>query len=326
MLWRGLEPLLFALSRPTLFDRCRRKNREVKPSLDFDDGRGGVGSRDLDSSVASGLEPSAPEFDSSTIFGIRSMSCSFRSRIALTRIPLAVIAVTFTEVMSPTPTLFSHHCSIALTPDAAGGHLYTRSAVPSSTQYTRRHFLSFACTPGRVNSTFRGIAPQRKMEFEYGGRVSRPSSSCGWWDACPRLRNSGSGYGGGSDEGSYTGSDRRRLSIGDVMTSSGGSAGGTASGAWPSPASACDLFGGVLPSVGEMILSFSLRETETRSIMLFDAWWYRPGRGEPGVAGIGTMRGCGTRSDARALPFERTSLARGVRVGEGGSSGDFEVK
>ena len=78
--------------------------------------------------------------------------------------------------------------------------------------------------------------------------------------------------------------------------------------------------------------------------MLFDAWWYKFGRGavlEPGVAGMGvnmgmgTMRGCGMDTTrgcgsprsgaARALPFGRKSLGRGVRSG-GSSSGRFDVK
>ena len=68
--------------------------------------------------------------------------------------------------------------------------------------------------------------------------------------------------------------------------------------------------------------------------MLFDAWWYKPGRaGELGVAGMGTMRGCGmppARSGGAAprvcpVAFARKSLGRGVRSG-GSTSGRFDVK
>lgn len=160
----------FGPSRPTLFDRCRWRNLEVKPNLDFvGDGCGDASRECRVEGVSEALpdlveESSCLELDndSSTIFGIGSLSASrCLSRTALTRIPDCVTAVALTDVRSPTPTLFSHHCSIALTPDAAGGHLYTRNAVPSSTQYTRRHLRSLACTPGCVNSTFLGITPAR---------------------------------------------------------------------------------------------------------------------------------------------------------------------
>lgn len=43
--------------------------------------------------------------------------------IADTRIPLEVTALVFTTVLSPTPTLSSHHASSTFTPAARGGHL-----------------------------------------------------------------------------------------------------------------------------------------------------------------------------------------------------------
>ena len=105
----------------------------------------------------------------------------------------------------------------------------------------------------------------------------------------------------------------------------------------------CAVFVGVRPSLGEMILSFSLRESDMRSTMLFDAWWYKFGRGavlEPGVAGMGvnmgmgTMRGCGRTPPARSggaaprvfpVAFARKSLGRGVRSGSP-LSGGLDVK
>ena len=97
----------------------------------------------------------------------------------------------------------------------------------------------------------------------------------------------------------------------------------------------CAVFVGVRPSLGEMILSFSLRESDMRSTMLFDAWWYKPGRaGELGVAGMGTMRGCGRTPPARSggaaprvfpVAFARKSLGRGVRSGSP-LSGGLDVK
>ena len=152
--------------RLLLFDRCRRRNRDVNPSLDLlagGDGGGGDDGCSSRSRCGSGVR-AGPGAGSSTIFGILSGTSSpslnrSRSRIALTRTPDAVTALTSTDVKSPAPTLRSHHCSSAPTRDAAGGHLNTRNAVPSSTQYTRRHLRSLACIPGAVNSILRGITP-----------------------------------------------------------------------------------------------------------------------------------------------------------------------
>jgi hypothetical protein len=84
-----------------------------------------------------------------------------RSRSSLFALLVAALACVGGVAMSPTPTVFSHKFPMRPFPAAAGGHLYTRNAVPSRTQSVRRHFRSRDCTPGAENSILRGIIARK---------------------------------------------------------------------------------------------------------------------------------------------------------------------
>lgn len=84
-----------------------------------------------------------------------------RSRSSFFALVIGALGCVGGVAMSPTPTVFSHKFPMRLFLVAAGGHLYTRNAVPSRTHSMRRHFRSRACTPGAENSILRGIIARK---------------------------------------------------------------------------------------------------------------------------------------------------------------------
>ena len=153
--------------------RLARPNRDRE---DDDDGGCTDCCKDEETGVAVGTGSSVCSRPSPP-FCILVSSCRSCS-LAIT-FPLAPVLPVAVLDTSPTPTFPSHQPPKAETPATLAGQRYTFSAVPSNTHTTRRHFLSFACTPDATNSIFRGTIAFRQIALLYGGSRSRPSSSRG---------------------------------------------------------------------------------------------------------------------------------------------------